>query len=50
MAMNTSAYPALLRASFTRGTVKKRTITWGNPAVPTMSAAVMKAMSIVSPF
>ncbi|MQM40201.1 hypothetical protein KBTX_04248 [wastewater metagenome] len=35
--MNTSAQPADLRASRTRGTVKKRTMTWGRPAVPIIS-------------
>ncbi len=47
MAINTRAYPADLRASFTLGTVKKRTITWGKPAVPTIKAAVMKNTSII---
>ena len=32
--MNTRAQPAEERASFTLGTVKKRMITWGRPAVP----------------
>jgi len=40
-AMNSNAQPADLRASRTLGTVKKRTITCGRPAVPTISARVI---------
>ena len=40
MAMNTSAQPAELRASLTLGTVKKRMITCGRPAVPIISDSV----------
>ena len=47
MAMNSSAQPADLRASRTLGTVKKRTITCGRPAVPIISAAVMQNTSII---
>ena len=45
MAMKSSAQPADMRASRTLGTVKKRTITCGRPAVPTISAKVMKKTS-----
>ena len=45
--MNTSAQPADLRASDALGTVKKRTITCGSPAVPTISARVMQNTSIM---
>ena len=44
--MKSSAQPADTRASRTFGTVKKRTITCGRPAVPTISAKVMKNTSI----
>ena len=47
IAMNNNAQPALLRASRTLGTVKKRTITCGKPAVPTISAAVIQNTSNV---
>ena len=46
-AINTSAKPAETRASRTFGTVKKRIITCGNPAVPTISDAVIKKTSIL---
>ena len=39
-AMNTSAQPAEVRASRTRGTVKKRMMTCGRPAVPIISDRV----------
>ena len=42
IAINRSAQPAEIRASFTRGTVKKRTITCGKPAVPNIKAPVIK--------
>ena len=42
--MNTSAQPADLRASDTFGTVKKRMITCGRPAVPTISDSVNSVM------
>ena len=45
MAIKTSAQAADIRASLTLGTVKKRTITWGNPAVPNINAAVIKNIS-----
>ena len=45
--MNSSAQPADLRASDALGTVKKRTITCGRPAVPTISAMVMQNTSIM---
>ena len=44
-AMKSSAQPADIRASRTFGTVKKRTITCGKPAVPTINAKVMKNTS-----
>ena len=47
MAIKTNAYPADFLASFTLLTVKKRTITWGNPAVPTINANVMANTSII---
>ena len=47
IAMKNSAQPADLRASDTFGTVKKRTMTCGRPAVPTIRAAVMQNTSIV---
>ena len=40
IAMKSSAQPADSRASLTFGTVKKRMITCGNPAVPIMSVIV----------
>ena len=40
MAMNTSAQPAESRASLTLGTVKKRMITCGKPAVPIINVSV----------
>ena len=43
--MNNSAQPAETRASRTLGTVKKRTMTCGRPAVPTISAKAMKNTS-----
>ena len=47
--MNTSAQPAEERASATFGTVKKRTMTWGRPAVPIISVMVNRNMfSVVS--
>jgi hypothetical protein len=45
--MNTSAQPAETRAALALGTVKKRTITCGSPAVPTISARVMANTSTV---
>ena len=48
IAINTNAQPAEIRASFTRGTVKKRTITCGKPAVPNINAPVIKNTSIMS--
>ncbi len=42
--MNTSAQPAELRASFTLGTVKKRMMTCGRPAVPIISDMVYTTM------
>ena len=47
MAMNTSAQPADTRASDALGTVKKRTMTCGRPAVPTIRAAVIANTSMV---
>ncbi len=47
-AMKTRAYPAERRASDTLGTVKKRTITCGNPAVPTINASVIASTSMAS--
>src|SRR5690606_19981509 len=44
MAMKTSAQPADERASATLGTVKKRMITGGRPAVPIMSDSVNRNM------
>ena len=44
--MNSNAQPADMRASFTLGTVKKRVMTCGNPAVPTISASVIKMTSM----
>ncbi len=38
--MNTSAQPADARASLTFGTVKKRMITCGRPAVPIIRLSV----------
>ena len=46
MAMNTSAQPAELRASLTLGTVKKRMITCGRPAVPIISDIVYMNMLV----
>ncbi len=43
--MKINAQPADLRASETFGTVKKRMMTCGRPAVPTISAIVMQKMS-----
>ena len=43
--INNNAQPADLRASETFFTVKKRTITCGKPAVPTIKAAVIKNTS-----
>ena len=43
-AMNTSAQPAETRASATFGTVKKRMITCGRPAVPIISDNVTRNM------
>ena len=43
-AMNASVQQADLRTAFTFLTVKNLTITWGRPAVPHMSAAVMQNM------
>ena len=43
--MKTSAQPADERASRIFGTVKKRMMMWGSPAVPTMSAAVIATTS-----
>ena len=45
--MKISAQPADLRASDALGTVKKRTITCGSPAVPTIRASVMQKTSIM---
>ncbi|MNF14819.1 hypothetical protein D3C80_2171730 [compost metagenome] len=47
MAMNSRAQAAELRAACTVGVVKKRTITCGRPAVPNISAMVMKNTSMV---
>ena len=44
--MKSSAHPADSRASRTRGTVKKRTMTWGSPAVPIIKASAMKKTSM----
>ena len=46
-AMNTSAQPADLRASDTLGTVKKRMMTCGKPAVPIINDMVNKNMFMV---
>ena len=46
-AINISAYPADFLASLTLGTVKNLTITWGNPAVPNINAAVIKNISML---
>ena len=46
IAMSNNAIPADLRASLTRFTVKNRTITCGNPAVPTINAKVIANTSI----
>ena len=43
--ISNKAIPADLRASLTRLTVKKRTITWGSPAVPTIKANVIAKTS-----
>ncbi len=48
--MKTSAQPADVRASATFGTVKKRMITCGNPAVPIISDRVSRNMLSVLPF
>ena len=45
MAMNTKAQPAETRAARALGTVKKRMITCGRPAVPNINAAVIAKMS-----
>ena len=45
--MNNNASPADTRASRTLGTVKKRTMTCGSPAVPTISASVIQNTSIM---
>ena len=45
--MKISAQPVEERASRTFGTVKKRTITCGSPAVPAISTRVMQKMSMV---
>ena len=42
--MNTRAQPADQRASATFGTVKKRMMTWGRPAVPIISEKVKSTM------
>ena len=42
IAINRSAQPAEIRASFTRGTVKTTNITCGKPAVPNIKAPVEK--------
>ncbi len=47
--MKTSAQPADQRASATRGTVKKRMMTCGRPAVPIISDSVNSTMLKVSP-
>jgi hypothetical protein len=44
--MKTSAHAAVARASRIFGTVKKRMMMWGSPAVPTISAAAVKRTSI----
>jgi UDP-N-acetylmuramyl pentapeptide synthase len=46
--MNTSAQPADQRASATFGTVKKRMMTCGRPAVPIISDSVNSTMLSVS--
>ena len=46
--MKISAQPADFLASDALGTVKKRMITWGRPAVPTISASVMQNTSILA--
>ena len=48
--MKTSAQPADERASRTLGTVKKRAITCGRPAVPIIRDIVSRNMSSVEPF
>ena len=47
--MNTKAQPAEVRAARTVGTVKKRIMTWGNPAVPIIREAVKAAILRVLP-
>ncbi len=47
--MNTSAQPADERAAFTDGTVKKRMMTCGRPAVPIISDSVYMNMFNVLP-
>ena len=49
IAMKTSAQPAELRASFTLGTVKKRMMTCGRPAVPIISDSVYTNMLSFEP-
>ena len=44
--MKSRAQPADVLASLTLGTVKKRTMTWGRPAVPIINAAVIQKISI----
>lgn len=47
--MKTSVQPADQRASDTRGTVKKRMMTWGRPAVPIIRDRVKSTMLMVEP-
>ena len=47
IAIKTKAYPADFLAAPTSGTVKNRTITCGNPAVPSINAAVIQNTSMV---
>ena len=49
MAMNTNAHPADRRAAAALGTVKKRMMTCGKPAVPIMREAVNAIMFSVLP-
>ena len=42
--MKASVQQHEVRTALTSFTVKKRTITWGSPAVPAMRAAVMQNM------
>ena len=47
IAINNKAHPADFLASLTFFTVKKRTITCGNPAVPIIRAIVIQNISMI---